>query len=109
MHRSGGEEAEAAQSSSSSSSMVSGGSDEVVVVAVNNGKVTDLHRENGESQSGGYVTNKSDSNTGSGVDIDEKEFVSGNDAVIAAEGVIGTEAIVEVEERDEDSNLAGKL
>mmetsp|Transcript_28094 Transcript_28094/g.41794 ORF Transcript_28094/g.41794 Transcript_28094/m.41794 type:complete len:633 (-) Transcript_28094:552-2450(-) len=106
MHRSGGEEAEAAQSSSSSSSMVSGGSDEVVVVAVNNGKVTDLHRENGESQSGGYVTNKSDSNTGSGVDIDEKEFVSGNDAVIAAEGVIGTEAIVEVEERDEDSNLA---
>eukprot|EP00957_Ditylum_brightwellii_P211173 15365844-Ditylum_brightwellii.AAC.1 len=92
-------------------SLIFGGLDEVVVIAINDGNVgvTDLCNENGESKSDSYITNKNNSNAGSWVDIDEKEVIPRNNDVIAAKGVIKTEAIIEVEEQDEDSNLPGKL
>eukprot|EP00957_Ditylum_brightwellii_P040368 3055069-Ditylum_brightwellii.AAC.1 len=96
VYQSGREEAKAAQASSLSLlPLISGKLDEVAVAAVNDGnvRVTDLHKENDESKSGGYITNKGDSNTGSGVDIDKKEVVFRNNYVIAVKSVIKTNAI----------------
>eukprot|EP00957_Ditylum_brightwellii_P112966 8614224-Ditylum_brightwellii.AAC.1 len=109
IHQLGGRKAEAVHSSSSLLlSLIFARSDKVVMVTVNNGNegVTNLRNDNDKSISVGYINNKSDSNTGNGVDTNEKELISRNNDVIAAKGVIETEAIVEVEEQDEDSNLA---